>query len=51
MWLRDFRGEFSYAEVRRCTAKDALFVAASVGFSLLLRRVDLARLLGDLLVR
>ena len=51
MQLRGFRGEFPYANAGRCTAGDALFVLGSLAVIALLRFVDLARLLGDLLVR
>ncbi len=51
MQLRGFHGEFPYAEAAPCTAKDALFAFGCVGAFLLLRFVNLARLLGGMIVR
>ena len=50
MLLRGFRGEFLYADDRRWTTRDTLFLATAIGFLFLFRTVDVAALLGGLVV-
>ena len=50
MRLRGFRGEFSYAEVRRARTADWLFAAVCAGLFILFRRYIVAMLLGGILV-
>ena len=51
MQLRGFHGEFHYAKAQQCTAADVLFGIGSIGLILLMRRVDLAQTIGELLMR
>lgn len=51
MLLRGFREEFRYADAAPCTARDAAYLAASLGVFALLRFVRVAPLLGGLLVK
>ena len=51
MRLRGFRGEFFYAGVRPFALRDGAWTAACVSVLLLLRRFDLARMLGALMMR
>ena len=51
MRLRGFHGAFHYAGVPAMTAADAAYVAAGLAAFALLRTVDVAGLLGGLLVR
>ena len=50
MLLRGFRGEFTYADDRRWTARDTAFTLICAGALILFRRVDLAAALGGLFV-
>lgn len=51
MQLRGFHGDFHYADAGRCRAGDVLYMLACLGGLVLLRSVDVARLLGGLFVR
>ena len=51
MLLRGYHQHFHYAPVKPCTRKDGLFFLGCAAAFLLLRFVDLAQLLGSLLVR
>jgi len=51
MLLRGFHEHFHYAEAAPCTARDAAYLAASVAAFALLRFVNVAALLGGLMVR
>ena len=51
MRLRGFHGEFHYAAARPFTAADGAYMAICLAAFALLRRVDVAGLLGGLLVR
>ena len=50
MQLRGFRGDFPYAEGKRWTGADTLFCAAAAGGLFLFRAVDVAGLLGRLVL-
>ena len=50
MQLRGYKNEFYYAETKDFGAKDALYLLLSVGFFILLRYVNVARLLGSLFI-
>ena len=51
MLLRGYHQHFHYAPVKNCTGKDAAFFLGCTAAFLLLRFVDLAQVLGSLLVR
>lgn len=51
MRLRGFRGEFHYADMQPLGPADALYAALSLGAIALFRFVDVAALLGSLIVR
>ena len=51
MQLRGFRGEFHYAEGKPFGAKDALWLVLGVGALAALRWINLAQLLGGVLVK
>ena len=51
MLLRGYHQHFHYAPVKKCTGKDGAFFLGCTAAFLLLRFVDLAQLLGSLVVR
>lgn len=51
MLLRGYHGAFYYADVKRCSAGDAFYLLGCAAGFVLFRFVDVAQLMGSLLVR
>ena len=51
MLLRGYRHQFYYAEIRRFSIQDALYICGCVILFVFFRNVEVARLLGGILVR
>ena len=51
MLLRGYRHQFHYAEIRRVSTRDALYICGCVILFVFFRNVEVARLLGGILVR
>ncbi len=50
MVLRGYNGEFTYAQAKKCTPGDIVYLLAAVGAFLLLRYVPVANLLGGMVI-
>lgn len=51
MQLRGFEGEFRHADEKAFTLRDAVFMILCIGLFVLLRHVNVTRLLGEMLIR